>query len=92
MNTEFTESDRKLLRSIDDRLKTINGAVNRHDEEIFGDEKRGTPGLVKDMAEIKSTILTARTVVRTLWAIVIFLGVTNLSAVLFFALSQGGGN
>lgn len=86
--TEFTEEDRRLLKAMNEKLTHINGAVKRHDEEIFGDDTRGTPGLVKDVQMIKDTILTARAVIRTLWATAVFLGLTNIAAIV--TLINGG--
>jgi hypothetical protein len=86
--TEFTVRDREDIEKALELIQDMNGSVKRHDEEIFGDDRKKTPGLVKDVAEIKDTILTARTVIRTLWAVAIFLGVTNIAAII--VLLNGG--
>jgi hypothetical protein len=72
------------LKEISKTLLAMNGKVSRHEEEIFGNADRDTPGLVPDVREIKTVLNNTKIILRTVQTVTILLGVTNLGAVLVF--------
>lgn len=82
--TSFTTKDRANIEEALRLVKDMNGKVRRHDEEIFGDSRLGTDGLVKDMKEVKTYISNARVVLNTLKIVAGLLGLTNVGAIIVF--------
>lgn len=63
------------IAGIHSEFKTLNGVVKRHEEEIFGDDKRRQKGLRLEMDEIHDLMQKARGVI---YAVIILGGVDVL--------------
>lgn len=74
----FTGEDRITLTRIDDQCKQINGSVKRHDEEIFGDENKGTPGLKSTVAGLVEFMVQVKTAIVVIVTLLSLIGITNL--------------
>lgn len=83
VQTQLT-SVQASLRQISDTLTAMNGKVSRHEEEIFGNKDRDTPGLLPDVRELKLAWNNTKVILRTVQTVAILLGVTNLGAVFVF--------
>ncbi len=74
----WREEVQNQLTKIEGHLRTQNGYVLRHNEEIFGSEEHGTAGLKPDVREIKILIIQAKTVLRIVIAVITLVGATNI--------------
>lgn len=72
-------------------LLLINGSIQRHEEEIFGNPSRNTSGLLPDVAELKQAWNNARVILRTVQVGAGLLGLTNVGAIVIFWRSLGAG-
>ena len=82
---EVLEAIQAELHGIRMELAGINGTVKRHDEEIFGDDDKGTTGLRLEMDEIHDLIISVRAAFWTLLVIVGALGLGNIAAIIWVA-------
>lgn len=73
-------SERQCTTEVHDKLDQIlkqailtNGRLSRVEEEVFGDEKHRTPGVLADLRELKQIAYDARAVARAVkWGFPIF--------------------
>ncbi len=74
----WREEVQNQLTKIEGHLRTQNGHILRHNEEIFGSENHGTAGLKPDVRELKVLVIQAKTVFRIVIAVVALVGFTNI--------------
>lgn len=74
----WREEVQSQLTKIEGHLKTQNGHILRHNEEIFGSEDHGTVGLKPDVRDLKILVIQAKTVLRIFIGVVALVGVTNI--------------
>ena len=74
----WREEVQNQLTKIEGHLRTQNGHILRHNEEIFGSEVHGTAGLKPDVHELKILVIQAKTVFRIVIAVVALVGFTNI--------------
>jgi len=58
------------LHSIEKQVTSINGHVRRHEEEIFGDDKKKTVGLRPEMDTVHDLIVGLKAVLWVLGSVV----------------------
>jgi len=85
-------SDRELMLDIYHQtaeivghLAVLNGTVARHDEEIYGNERRDVPGLKPCQQDIKEFIAALKTTGKTVGYIIGVFGAGNIAALTFIA-------
>lgn len=74
----FTSEDRITLDHIEAQCVQINGSVRRHDEEIFGDEDKGTVGMKTTVAGLVEFMVQVKTAIVVIVTLLTMIGVTNL--------------
>ena len=74
----WREEVQNQLTKIEGHLRTQNGHILRHNEEIFGSEEHGTAGLKPDVRELKILVIQAKTVLRIFIGVVAVVGITNI--------------
>lgn len=78
-----------LMLDTNNRVKEMNGAIDRHNEEIFGSSN--SPGLRREMDEIHDFMIGTKSAAKTLIALISVIGIANLIALLVMITSINGG-
>lgn len=93
MTASKTPTVHARLDSLGDTLDAIltqtratNGRVTRLEEEVFGDERHRTPGLLAEVRTIKGYVLDTRAVGRVLKFVLPILATSNVAVLVRLAL------